>query len=93
MMPAQINVQIHIVTEIFRFQKATSQWSFAYTADKMEGENFQPTWNKVDGTQAACGTCHGLPPRGHMDADLKACNYAIKVLLTSMEKLLIRLNI
>lgn len=21
-----------------------------------------PTWNKVDGTQAACGTCHGVPP-------------------------------
>jgi predicted CxxxxCH...CXXCH cytochrome family protein len=23
-----------------------------------------PVWNKVDGTQAACGTCHGLPPAG-----------------------------
>ncbi|MCX6174579.1 MAG: hypothetical protein NTZ27_07515 [Ignavibacteriales bacterium] len=57
----------------FSFSKATSQWAFAYTADNMEGENFQPTWNKVDGTQAACGTCHGLPPRGHMDADLKGC--------------------
>lgn len=57
----------------FSFPKSTSEWSFAYTADKMEGENFQPTWNKVDGTQAACGTCHGLPPRGHMDADLKGC--------------------
>jgi predicted CxxxxCH...CXXCH cytochrome family protein len=21
-----------------------------------------PVWNKVDGTQAACGTCHGIPP-------------------------------
>ena len=21
-----------------------------------------PVWNRVDGTQAACGTCHGLPP-------------------------------
>jgi predicted CxxxxCH...CXXCH cytochrome family protein len=21
-----------------------------------------PTWTRVDGTQAACGTCHGLPP-------------------------------
>ncbi|MFA5805619.1 MAG: CxxxxCH/CxxCH domain-containing protein [Melioribacteraceae bacterium] len=57
----------------FSFSKATSQWSFAYTADKIEGENFQPTWNTVDGTQTACGTCHGLPPKGHMAADLKAC--------------------
>jgi predicted CxxxxCH...CXXCH cytochrome family protein len=22
----------------------------------------QPLWNKVDGSQAACGACHGLPP-------------------------------
>ena len=21
-----------------------------------------PVWTTVDGTQAACGTCHGLPP-------------------------------
>ncbi|HET9752656.1 MAG TPA: CxxxxCH/CxxCH domain-containing protein, partial [Myxococcales bacterium] len=24
-----------------------------------------PQWTKVDGTQAACGTCHGLPPSNH----------------------------
>jgi predicted CxxxxCH...CXXCH cytochrome family protein len=24
-----------------------------------------PTWNKVDGTQAACGTCHGNPTTGN----------------------------
>jgi hypothetical protein len=23
-----------------------------------------PNWTRVDGTQAACGTCHGAPPRG-----------------------------
>ena len=27
------------------------------------GTNTSPVWNRVDGTQAACGTCHGLPPR------------------------------
>lgn len=26
------------------------------------GTNTSPTWTRVDGTQAACGTCHGLPP-------------------------------
>jgi predicted CxxxxCH...CXXCH cytochrome family protein len=26
------------------------------------GTNRAPTWTKVDGTQAACGACHGLPP-------------------------------
>jgi len=30
------------------------------------GSNTAPIWNKVDGTQAACGTCHGIPPSsGH----------------------------
>lgn len=26
--------------------------------------NLTPTWTAVDGSQAACGTCHGLPPGG-----------------------------
>ena len=26
------------------------------------GTNTEPTWTLVDGTQASCGTCHGLPP-------------------------------
>lgn len=26
------------------------------------GTNTAPSWTKVDGSQAACGTCHGLPP-------------------------------
>lgn len=26
------------------------------------GTNNAPSWTTVDGTQAACGTCHGLPP-------------------------------
>jgi nitrate/TMAO reductase-like tetraheme cytochrome c subunit len=25
----------------------------------MTGNNFNPIWNKVDGTQAECGSCHG----------------------------------
>jgi len=35
------------------------QIDFAYA-----GKAARPTWTKVDGTQAACGTCHGAPPRG-----------------------------
>ena len=26
------------------------------------GSNITPTWTTVDGSQDACGTCHGLPP-------------------------------
>ena len=29
------------------------------------GTNPKPSWTRVDGTQAACGTCHGLPPPVH----------------------------
>lgn len=28
------------------------------------GSNKQPLWTKVDGSQDACGSCHGLPPTG-----------------------------
>lgn len=28
------------------------------------GNTTKPVWNKVDGKQAACGTCHTLPPGG-----------------------------
>ncbi len=33
----------------------------------MEGNNSAVIWNKVDDTQAQCGSCHGLPPTGHVD--------------------------
>ncbi|WP_242339350.1 CxxxxCH/CxxCH domain-containing protein [Anaeromyxobacter sp. SG66] len=41
-----------------------------------DGKNTTPTWTKVDGTQAACGTCHGAPPAGNhpQSADCAACH-------------------
>ena len=39
----------------------------AYSADKMEGTKRSVIWNKVDGSEAVCGSCHGLPPIGHKD--------------------------
>ena len=34
------------------------------------GTETTPTWTVVDGTQDACGTCHGLPPNvGHPNSD------------------------
>jgi predicted CxxxxCH...CXXCH cytochrome family protein len=34
------------------------------------GSLTQPNWTTVDGSQAACGTCHGLPPPlGHPQYD------------------------
>ncbi|MFL5391535.1 MAG: CxxxxCH/CxxCH domain c-type cytochrome [Myxococcales bacterium] len=51
---------------------ATPQWSGttcggAYCHGNFRGGNASnaPVWTKVDGTQAACGSCHGLPPSNH----------------------------
>ncbi len=40
------------------------------------GTNTAPAWARVDGTQAACGTCHGLPPGGShpMNTRCEACH-------------------
>ncbi len=52
----------------FAFYKdsARSENTFIYTADKMVGNNKTVIWNKVDGSQDQCGSCHGLPPQGHL---------------------------
>ncbi len=43
----------------FEWLASDSQYDFAYEEDRMYGNNYSPIWNKVDGTQAVCGTCHG----------------------------------
>ncbi|MEW6702323.1 MAG: cytochrome c3 family protein [Bacteroidota bacterium] len=57
----------------FEFSKAKSQYQFIYVEDKIQGNNFNPVWNKVDGSQAKCGTCHGLPPKGHAASEIRSC--------------------
>ena len=59
----------------FEFKKsdAVPTNQFAYTADKIVGNNFSPVWNKVDESQDSCGTCHGIPPTGHIYAPITAC--------------------
>ena len=48
---------------------------FAYTADKITGISRSVIWNNVDDSQIKCGSCHGLPPAGHITRDitLKDC--------------------
>ena len=40
--------------------------SYCHGATLGGGTAMQPVWTTVDGSQAACGSCHGLPPTGHM---------------------------
>ncbi len=46
---------------------------FAYTADKMTGLSQTVVWNNLDASKIKCGTCHGLPPAGHIQVDIKDC--------------------
>jgi hypothetical protein len=59
----------------FEFFKDSSDINlrFMYTADKMAGNNKSVVFNKVDGTQDECGSCHGLPPEGHLESALSNC--------------------
>jgi hypothetical protein len=52
--------------EFLKDSAGTNAW--IYTDSLMVGKAFSPIWNKVDGTQASCGTCHMLPPEGHQNA-------------------------
>lgn len=62
----------------WRLQKSTSQNKFVYADSVISGANFTPHWTGGD-PQGACGTCHGLPPSGHLDfganAPCTSCHY------------------
>jgi predicted CxxxxCH...CXXCH cytochrome family protein len=36
--------------------------TYCHGSSTLGGTNKTPSWTTVNGTQAACGTCHGLPP-------------------------------
>jgi hypothetical protein len=42
-------------------------YQFAYVDSVMVGNNDPVVWNEVGTGQADCGTCHNLPPTGHLD--------------------------
>lgn len=49
------------------------KFAFEDGADRMIGNNRSVVWNIVDGSQAECGSCHELPPVGHVPHDITAC--------------------
>ncbi len=63
----------------FSFDKTESTYKFAYTQDKMIGNNSTPIWNNVDGTYSKCNSCHGKSeydpsPIGHINSSLNDVN-------------------
>ena len=43
-------------------EQATCSQVYCHGATLGGGTNTQPIWTQVDGTQAVCGSCHGVPP-------------------------------
>lgn len=60
----------------FEFLKseAISLNQFAYESDRMTGNNITVNWLNTDNTPA-CGTCHDLPPKGHIPAEITSCYF------------------
>jgi predicted CxxxxCH...CXXCH cytochrome family protein len=50
----------------FSFPKEGSPYAFAYTADFITGNSPDVEWTGGEG-EATCGSCHGLPPTGHVN--------------------------
>ena len=62
----------------FLFRKDDSENQYVYTDSVIVGNNPIMFWTAVDGTQAACGTCHDLPPKGHMATSAcSACHSSV----------------
>ncbi|MCX8057482.1 MAG: hypothetical protein N3F03_07740 [Ignavibacteria bacterium] len=62
----------------FSFDRATSNYTWAFTQAQMVGNNSTPIWNVVDGTYKKCNTCHGKSltdpsPVGHINSTISAC--------------------
>ncbi len=51
---------------VYKKSSAPSQDQFAFQDSEIVGNDASVIWTKVDGSQMACGTCHDLPPRGHI---------------------------
>jgi predicted CxxxxCH...CXXCH cytochrome family protein len=53
----------------------TNVYCHGAVLDGGAGSNVAPAWTTVNGTQDACGTCHGVPPGGvqHQGATLSTC--------------------
>ena len=46
-------------------ETAATCTNYCHGAASQGGANIHPRWTKVDGSQAICGSCHGLPPANH----------------------------
>ena len=66
--PGHANGKVDVAFGALASRGAAATWSgatcavYCHGATLSGGSVVAPTWTRVDGTQAACGSCHGLPP-------------------------------
>jgi predicted CxxxxCH...CXXCH cytochrome family protein len=63
----------------------TCQSVYCHGEFKFGNKNNDPSWIKVDGSQAACGSCHGLPPGSPHPAESRCVSCHSKVVNASLE--------
>ena len=58
----------------WRLRKGTSSstFQFAYADSAMVGLNYAPAWTNGS-ADASCGSCHGIPPKGHIAVPISTC--------------------
>ena len=62
----------------FTFNRNESANPEIYNADQMTGNNPTVSWTTVGSGLASCGTCHGIPPTGHVvRSDCSSCHYTV----------------
>ncbi|MEE9169822.1 MAG: CxxxxCH/CxxCH domain-containing protein [bacterium] len=58
----------------FEFRKEDSAFPWGYADSTIVGNNAELIWTSVGTGQAECGTCHDLPPKGHVGIAEATCN-------------------
>jgi hypothetical protein len=62
----------------FSFKQSESKNNWGYVDTLITGNNVTVDWTNVGSGEAACGTCHGLPPVGHIPAaSCEGCHFTV----------------
>ncbi len=57
----------------FVFYRDSSRYSAFYVDSIIQGNNPSLRWNRLEEGPRDCGTCHDMPPRGHLPVSATGC--------------------
>lgn len=66
----------------FKLRRDSSPFPYFYSDSVMVGFNKSVNWTKGT-SEAVCGSCHGLPPTGHIAASVSECGNCHSGVITS----------